>query len=194
MDVTAICERSGDWWAITVPEIEGGYSQTRRLNQVPAMVADLVNLATGTPVDQVHVTVEPRLGGEAATELQIAEALEAQSKALQAEAFACRGAAIRAYKHAGLSVRDIGTLTGISFQRVSQILAETADDRTFGIIMGEVVADIGRTLDLVTKAARDLADPTVHDVNPLRLGDGHDATASASTSGHCTASRAAACA
>jgi hypothetical protein len=23
MNVTAVCERSGDWWAVSVPEVEG---------------------------------------------------------------------------------------------------------------------------------------------------------------------------
>ena len=45
---TAICEREGDWWVITVPELEsGGVTQARTLDEVPATVADLVAVMTG---------------------------------------------------------------------------------------------------------------------------------------------------
>lgn len=57
MDVTAVCVRSGDWWAVTVPEVEGGFTQARTLDQVPEMVADLVQLGTGTPAADVRVRV-----------------------------------------------------------------------------------------------------------------------------------------
>jgi hypothetical protein len=54
---TAICEREGDWWVITVPELEaGGVTQARSLGEVEATVADLVATMTGvSPADvEVH--------------------------------------------------------------------------------------------------------------------------------------------
>ena len=46
---TAICEREGDWWVITVPELESGrVTQARTLAEVPATVRDLVALMTGS--------------------------------------------------------------------------------------------------------------------------------------------------
>lgn len=125
MDVTAICERSGDWWAIAVPEVEGGFTQAKRLDQVPAMVADLVNLATGTPADQVHVTIDARVPGTTAAQvLAYAEQLDELGRNLQKDAAAYRRHAMRHYQQAGLPVRDIGHLVGVSYQRVSQILNE----------------------------------------------------------------------
>jgi len=35
-------ERSGDWWAITVPSLSGLFSQTKRLDQVEATVREAI--------------------------------------------------------------------------------------------------------------------------------------------------------
>lgn len=55
MDVTAVVERSGRWWVITVPEVEGAVTQARRLDQVPHMAADAV--AVLLDIDIADVTV-----------------------------------------------------------------------------------------------------------------------------------------
>lgn len=57
---TALCEREGRWWVITVPELPSGrVTQARTLDQVPAVVADLV--ATMTAVDRAAVEVSMRV-------------------------------------------------------------------------------------------------------------------------------------
>jgi len=60
---TAMCEREGGWWIITVPDLESGrVTQARTLDDVPATVADLV--ATMTDIDPalVKVKVEAETG------------------------------------------------------------------------------------------------------------------------------------
>jgi hypothetical protein len=58
MAYTAICEREGDWWVITVPELEaGGVTQARSLDDVRPTVADLVATMTGVNVADVEVEV-----------------------------------------------------------------------------------------------------------------------------------------
>jgi hypothetical protein len=52
---TAVCQRVGKWWEITVPELDE-VTQARRLDDVPATVADLVALMTGA--DPAHIRVE----------------------------------------------------------------------------------------------------------------------------------------
>jgi DNA-directed RNA polymerase specialized sigma subunit len=126
MDVTAVCERSGDWWAVTVPEVEGGFTQTRRLDSVPGMVADLVSLATGVSEDDVSVTIEISRNLESLTH-SIQEwrgATEQAEQARELQDFAARRAraAVTELRSAGLSVRDVGTLLDVSPQRVSQLI------------------------------------------------------------------------
>jgi hypothetical protein len=60
---TALCEREGDWWVITVPELESGrVTQARTLDEVPATVADLVAVMTGTDPATVDVDVNAHAG------------------------------------------------------------------------------------------------------------------------------------
>jgi hypothetical protein len=56
---TALCEREGDWWVVTVPELESGrVTQARSLDDIPGTVADLVALMTGTDPADVEVNVQ----------------------------------------------------------------------------------------------------------------------------------------
>jgi predicted RNase H-like HicB family nuclease len=71
MAYTAVCEREGDWWVITVPELESGrVTQARTLDEVPATVADLVATMTGADPASVEVNLTgheqsgPRVEGE----------------------------------------------------------------------------------------------------------------------------------
>lgn len=41
---TAVCRRSGRWWAISVPELKGVHTQARRLDQAEAMAGEAVAL------------------------------------------------------------------------------------------------------------------------------------------------------
>ena len=121
MNVTAVCERSGGWWAVNVPEVEGAYTQAKRLDQVPAMVADAVHLLTGTRVADIHVTLEARGVDVGREKWDEARNVEAQARKLQEEAAGLARAAVALYRDQGLSVRDIGTLLELSPQRVSQL-------------------------------------------------------------------------
>jgi hypothetical protein len=60
---TALCEREGDWWVITVPELKsGGVTQARTLDEVPATVADLVALMTDADPSTVEVNMQVHAG------------------------------------------------------------------------------------------------------------------------------------
>jgi predicted RNase H-like HicB family nuclease len=60
---TAVCEREGGSWVITVPELEaGGVTQARTLDEVPETVADLVAMMTGVEPADVEVEVRAHAG------------------------------------------------------------------------------------------------------------------------------------
>lgn len=126
MNVTAICERSGDWWAVTVPEIEGGFTQAKRLDQVPGMVADLVSLANGTPAAEVVIDVKARVPDPDALTMWATASEEAErARHLQDEAAGKARSAVSALRARGLSVRDVASLLGVSPQRVSQLAGKS---------------------------------------------------------------------
>jgi hypothetical protein len=58
---TAVCERVGRWWEITVPELDE-ITQARTLDEVPETVADLVATMTGADPTTVQVRVEAEAG------------------------------------------------------------------------------------------------------------------------------------
>jgi hypothetical protein len=62
---TALCEREGRWWVVSVPELPSGrVTQARTLDQVPAVVADLVATMTGTDRAAVEVNMRVHAGPE----------------------------------------------------------------------------------------------------------------------------------
>lgn len=120
-DYTALCERVGKWWEITVPELESGrVTQARRLDQVDETVRSLVRLMMGH--EPGSVTVEVALPDDLRADVDHARSLRehAEREARESAAIA-RASAKRLAAH-GLSVRDIGQILGVSFQRASQLL------------------------------------------------------------------------
>lgn len=145
MRATAITTRSGGWWAVEVPELPGLFTQVRRLEQVAAAVTDAAALMTDEPVDEV--TVHPVLPDDLESVIK-----QVQNEAAKAEAAQRRAAEdVRALvaclrtQH-GLSVRDVGTVLGISPQRVSQLreASRSAGSPRTDVTPSRIRASIGR--------------------------------------------------
>ena len=117
--------RSGNWWAITVPDLPGVFSQSRRLDQVEPMareaIALLLDVDTGQ-IGPIDIDIAPPALA-AALIGKMNEALDTARQASEVAASARREAA-RALRADGLPMRDVGWLLGLSHQRVSQILAD----------------------------------------------------------------------
>lgn len=117
--------RSGNWWAITVPALPGVFSQARRLDQVAAMAREAIAMMLSVTTDRIgriELDIEPP--GAAASVIETMHDAIAAARAADEEAAAARREAARLLRRAGLPMRDVGHLLGISHQRVSQILAD----------------------------------------------------------------------
>lgn len=114
---TAVCRRSGRWWAISVPELKGVHTQARRLDQAGAMAREAIALMLDADPAAIRVEVLPEVPST------VSRALEARRAARQAEEDAehATAAAARKLLEDGYTVRDAGTLLHLSPQRVSQI-------------------------------------------------------------------------
>lgn len=122
---TARCYREGKWWTIDVAE-EGrpmrAATQSRRLDQVDYYVRDLVRLFGDPDYATAEISVSVDYPDSLAADVAAANALrEAAVNAQQAASERSRQVA-RDLTAAGLSVRDVGSALGVSFQRVSQLL------------------------------------------------------------------------
>ncbi|MHB8572903.1 MAG: type II toxin-antitoxin system HicB family antitoxin [Candidatus Dormibacteria bacterium] len=115
--------RSGEWWAITIPELKGVHSQVRRLNQAEAMGREAIGLYLDVPSDSFDVSVEATLPAAVQADVERAKSVRGQADRLQEEAAgATARAARRLVEGANLTVREAGQILGVSHQRVAQLL------------------------------------------------------------------------
>jgi urocanate hydratase len=112
--------REGRWW---VAEVAGvGATQARALPDLRRRAVDLVATSVDCEPEEVEVHLSVQLPVEVADELARAAALRAQALDAQHEAaLAVRRAASRLHEE-GVSVRDIGTALGVSYQRAHQLV------------------------------------------------------------------------
>jgi predicted RNase H-like HicB family nuclease len=124
---TARCERSGDWWAISVPELRGVHTQARRLEKVDATVRDAIALFLDVLPDSFEINIEPVLPRDLQKKVGRVRKVRDEAEVLQRQA-ATVSAEVAAdlVQRAHLTVRDAGRVLGVSHQRVAQLLKVSA--------------------------------------------------------------------
>ena len=126
MKVTADATRVNGWWAVEVVEIEGAFTQTRRIDQIPGMVAEVVAMLTGADVGSVdvEVVVAPPDEDRELIDRVVIQGSEANEAMAQYAVESRR--VVSMLLERGYTVRDVGALLGISATRVSQLSASAA--------------------------------------------------------------------
>jgi predicted RNase H-like HicB family nuclease len=120
---TARCQRNGDWWAISVPELRGVHTQARRLEKAEAMVRDAIALFLDVPSDSFDVRIDPVLPRDLQGKVGRARKVRGEAEVLQREAaIASAEVAADLVQTAHLTVRDAGRVLGLSHQRITQLL------------------------------------------------------------------------
>lgn len=125
MELTANCVRDGNWWIVRVPEIRGLYTQVRRLDQVEEWVLDAASMLDDQPSEGFTVTVVPQMDDETLATVVSAKQARQRLHATQTEAASASRQAVAALAANGLTVRDIGAVLDISYQRAASLLAST---------------------------------------------------------------------
>lgn len=118
----ANARRSGQFWAIDVPELPGVFSQVRRLDQVGAIVRDAIAAFLNADPDNFDVLVHKELEPEVEQLIIRASTAKGRAAIAQAESSNAQRFVARQLTAAGYTTRDIGALLGISHQRVAQLL------------------------------------------------------------------------
>lgn len=121
--------RDDRWWMIRVPELDGhrGYDETltqaRRYGDIETEARDYISLVANVAPSTIDLDIHVTVGDidVSAAEERIAERREA---AAAAERAALNDAAVTAIKlkEAGIALRDIGDIIGVSYQRVGQLV------------------------------------------------------------------------
>lgn len=119
---TVTAERgSGPWWVTECAEA-GCVSQVRRLSQAADDIREAIAYQTGLDEDEFEISVVPVLPVAYTEAAEAAEALRRAAAESQHKAAVLARQGALALQKAGLSLRDIGEVMGISHQRASQLV------------------------------------------------------------------------
>lgn len=113
-------ERDGRFWLVTVSDV--GVTQARHLREVESMARDLVAVMLEVDADSFDLEVELVL--PVSVDEHIREAARLRTLATESNAAAARQSrdAARELSEAGLTVRDVGEVLGVSHQRAHQLV------------------------------------------------------------------------
>ncbi|MDJ0315770.1 hypothetical protein [Arthrobacter antibioticus] len=119
LEVTAYKE--GKWWMVSIPEIDG-LTQCKTIEKIQEQAADLAAVILDMPADQVAVNVAYTLPEDAKAASESWHQAQGQLTAAKADVDARLADLARTLKGQGYTLKDIGALTGYTFQRIAQIL------------------------------------------------------------------------
>lgn len=121
--LAAVAEWDGYSWVATVTDIPGAVTQAKRLDLLPARLAEVAKLMTGKAIDADHIGLEVRVADDdidrVAREINDLETeLSRVSDALAAR----RRRLVTDLHDRGHTLRDIGMIVHLSHQRVAQLV------------------------------------------------------------------------
>lgn len=118
---TFTVERDGQWWFVKADDLPRVFTQARRLDQVEEMARDVTALILGVEPDSFDVHWVPKLPDDIRELVERARAKRVTLEVLQGQSAAVNAAAVQRLVDEGYSLRDIGSMMGISFQRAGQL-------------------------------------------------------------------------
>ena len=124
---TVRCERSDNWWAISVVGMPGAFGQVRRLTQARETARDVIAMMLEASPDSFDIELEPVINPAVHRSLKRALTARKQADEVQSAALEATRHAAKALIDSGVTVRDAGEILGISFQRVSQLVQDRSD-------------------------------------------------------------------
>ncbi|MFI6582436.1 hypothetical protein [Embleya sp. NPDC050493] len=116
---TVTVRRSGDWWALLVPEA-GLFSQVKGLDQVEAMVRDGLH-ALGLDVD-ADLTIAYDLPDELQAAVDTYRRAAREAAAAQERSRKALRTAAAKLSDAHVTKKDTGRLLGVTGQRIGQVV------------------------------------------------------------------------
>lgn len=116
--------RDGDWWSLVADDVGGRdvASQCRRLEQADSAIREAIALVLDVEQGAFEVQIDPEVEGMPVSE-ETLELLELRRQLAHLGERSRRGTpkAVGELRSAGLTVRDVAELLGVTPSRVSQI-------------------------------------------------------------------------
>ncbi|HYI67084.1 MAG TPA: hypothetical protein VEW95_09190 [Candidatus Limnocylindrales bacterium] len=114
-------ERDGSAWLVKADDLPRVFTQVRRLDQAEDMARDVTALMLDVDPASFDVHVVARLEEPVRELVERARRRRVELELLQGQAAAVNAAAVHRLVDDGYSLRDIGAMMGISFQRAGQL-------------------------------------------------------------------------
>lgn len=127
---TAHYTREDGWWIVRILEARGVHSNGRTLQEARRRVREALSLEIGEAAFKVEFQEKIDLPADARRELSRHRTARRRAEDQTQQAMVRAKEAARALAKAGLSVRDSGSLLGLTGARVSQILKGSAERRS----------------------------------------------------------------
>jgi hypothetical protein len=123
-------EREPGWWIIRVPELDI-VTQAQRLTSVDRNAREAIAVWLNVAPDTFDVVSTLHPPKDVLDELDRSKAILDEAVAMQREGAAVASCAIhRLTDDLGLTLREAGTVVGLSHQRVAQLVGKSMDPRT----------------------------------------------------------------
>ncbi|MDN5917206.1 MAG: hypothetical protein L0I76_19235 [Pseudonocardia sp.] len=119
---SAHATRDGGFWLVHVPEVER-YTQARSVNEIETMARDLVAVMTRGDPTGIDIDVTVELPESVRHKLDRVDQARSAELTARAEAAAELRSAALELKRTGMSVRELGRVLHVSYQRASQLTA-----------------------------------------------------------------------
>lgn len=118
---TVTAERgTGNVWVLECADV-GAVSQTKRLDQAADEMREAIAYLAGISPDEVDIKVDVILPSDIAELKSHADQQRQEAAALQSAAQASSRDLVAAMKAAGFTVRDMGQILGVSYQRAAKL-------------------------------------------------------------------------
>ena len=123
MRYTATARRDGQWWVVQCDQLPAAISQVRRLDQAAETHREAIAFVAGIAEADVDVDVTVVMDEPVASQLQRVAQLRATARDAEQEARALWSASAHELRESGMTVRDIGAVLGVSYQRAHQLVS-----------------------------------------------------------------------
>lgn len=115
------------WWGLYVPEVPGALSQVKRLEQAEDWIREPLGWMLDVPEDSFDFEIVPEIedwhGLDWVEVRQRRQAAETELAAAREQ----QRLVVEQMREKGMSMRDIGALLDISYQRAAQVAAEARE-------------------------------------------------------------------
>lgn len=126
--------KEGRWWIVQNDQHPGALSQVKRLDLAAEAQREAIAFVTGIPASGIEVAVRTTISPEIDRELAEASALRLEATEKEGRAAGIRQAVAEKLEADGYTLREIGIVLGVSYQRAHQLRASRASDEHIAVL------------------------------------------------------------